>query len=153
MPLIKYSQYLSYPDGSPIANAPLLVTLLGGNVAVPLFADKAGTVPLSNPVMTDGDGQAVFHAAPGNYVTDIGGEAHHYAVDSTETDESWPGTYIHVQDTAAATWTVAHHFGAKPAVAVLVADQVVEADVSHSDDQTTVIGFGAPTAGVAYLRR
>lgn len=153
MPLIHYGQYLTYADGTPAANIPVPVRLLGGNVLVPLFSDKAGTTPLANPAMTDVDGLATFYAAPGEYFTDISGNVFHYDVDATETDEAWPGTYVHDQGVAATVWTVEHHFGAPPAVTILVAGQVAEADVTHPDFETTVIDFGAPTVGVAILRR
>lgn len=153
MPLIHYSQYLAYADGTPAANALFPVKLLGGNVLVPLFSDKAGTTPLANPAMTDVDGLLTFFAAPGEYATDISGNVFHYDVDPTEPDDAWPGTFVHDQDVAAAVWTIAHHFGAPPAVTVLVAGQVAEADVTHLDPEHTTITFGAPTAGVALLRR
>lgn len=153
MPLIKYGQFLTYPDGSPAANITVAVNLLGGNVLVPLFSDKVGTIPLTNPVMTDGDGLATFYAAPGAFTTDIAGTLFHYPVDDTETDPAWPGTFIHTQSTPSATWTVNHHFGIKPEVDVLVAGQLAEADVSHTNNETTVITFGAPVTGTAHLRR
>lgn len=153
MPLIHYGQYLTYADGTPAADIAVQVRLLGGNVLVPLFSDKAGTTPLTNPVMTDVDGLATFFAAPGEYATDISGNVFHYDVDASETDEAWPGTYVHDQGVAASVWTVEHHFGAPPSVTVLVAGQVTEADVTHPDPETTVIDFGAPTVGVALLRR
>lgn len=153
MPLIKYSQYLTYPDGSPVADTTVPVALLGGNVLPPLFSNKAGTSALSNPVPTDSDGLAEFYAAPGAFFTDIAGRLYVYAVDVAEADDAWPGTFVHEQTTAAATWTVGHHFGIEPSVQVVVAGQVVEAEVSHTDDETTTISFGTPTSGVAYLRR
>lgn len=153
MPLIHYSQYLTYADGTPAANIPVPVRLLGGNVLVPLFSDKAGTVPLANPAMTDVDGLVTFYTAPGAFCTDISGNMFHYEVDEAETDESWPGTFVHDQAVAASVWTVEHHFGTPPAVTVLVAGQVAEADVTHPDFETTTITFGAPTVGVALLRR
>lgn len=153
MPLIKYGKYLTYADGSPAAGIVVPVQLLGGNVLVPLFSNKAGTTPKPNPVMTDGDGLAEFYAAPGEYFTDISGNVFHYDVDPTETDDAWPGTFVHDQAVAATVWTVAHHFGAPPQVTVLVAGQVAEADVFHPDPETTTITFGTPTVGVALLRR
>lgn len=153
MPLIHYGQYLTYADGTPAANIPVPVRLLGGNVLVPLLSDKAGTTPLANPAMTDADGLATFYAAPGEYATDISGNVFHYDVDPGEADDAWPGTFVHDQGVAATVWTVAHHFGAPPQVTVLVAGQVAEADVMHPDPETTTITFGAPTVGVALLRR
>lgn len=153
MPLINYSQYLTYADGSPAANAPFPVRLLGGNVLVPLFSDKAGTVPLANPAMTDADGFITFFAAPGGFCTDISGNMFHYDVDPTETDEAWPDVFIHEQAVAATTWTVTHHFGTYPTVTVLVDGVRVEATVEHVDTETTTLTFSPATAGTALLRR
>lgn len=153
MPLIKYAQYLFYPDGSPASEVELPVHLWGGNVLVPTFTNKAGTTPLANPVMTDVGGLLTFYAAPGNYLTDVAGTIFNYPVDAGETDDAWPGLFIHAQASAAATWTVAHHFGVEPSVNVIVEGDVVEAGISHTDGETTVITFGAPSTGTAYLRR
>lgn len=153
MPLIRYSQYLTYPDGNPAAEASFPVQLSGGNVLVPTFTSKAGTTPLTNPVLTDVDGLSTFYAAPGAYYTDIAGTLFHFAVDDTEADEAWPGTFIHEQTSASSTWTVAHHFGVAPAVDVVVGGASVSATVTHTDDETTVITFGSPTTGTVYLRR
>ena len=153
MPLIKYSQFLTYPDGTPAAEASFPVMLLGGNVLVPVFSDKAGTVPLANPVLTDTDGMLTFYAAPGNFHTDIAGTLFHYPVDVTEPDNAWPDLFIHEQTSAASVWTVDHHFGVEPSVTVVVNGQVIQASVAHPDEETTTITFGAPATGIAHLRR
>lgn len=153
MPLIKYAQYLTYADGSPATPGPFPVRLMGGNIHVPLFSDKAGTVPVANPVTTDANGLASFYAAPGHYFTDISGNVFHYAVDPSETDPAWPGTFVHEQTTQATVWTVAHHLGVEPSVTVLIDGQTVLADVTHPDDETTVITLGTPRTGTAHLRR
>jgi hypothetical protein len=153
MPLIKYSQYLTLPDGSPAANMAVGLWLLGGNQLVPVFSDKAGTSPVSNPVTTDGEGLVSVYAAPGALTAELAGQLFHLLVDATETDPAWPGTFIHTQAVAASVWTVEHHFGTQPAVTSLVLSQPVEAEVSHPDDETTVITFSTPTAGTAQLRR
>lgn len=153
MPLVKYFQYLTYADGQPAANAAFPVQLLGGNVLTPLFSDKPGAVPLANPIMTDGDGLATFYAAPGDFATDISGNVFHYDVDPTETDEAWPGLFIHEQAVAATVWTVNHRFGVQPTVTVLVDGARVEATVAHPSSETTTITFSPATAGTAFLRR
>lgn len=153
MPLILYSQYIAYPDGSPAAEIELPVWLLGGNQLIPLFSDKAGTTPVANPAMTDVDGLISVYAAPGALTVELAGQFFHFPVDATETDPAWPGTFIHTQASSATVWTVEHHFGTEPGVDVLVGGVPVEAEVSHTDDETTVITFSAPTTGVAYLRR
>lgn len=153
MPLVKYSQYITYPDSSPAANRLQRVYLLGGNVDVPLFADKPATVPLTNPLMTDGDGLMEFYAAPGSFITELAGDIFHFLVDPAETDAAWPGTFVHTQAVAATVWTVEHHIGAPPSVEVLIGTQRVEATIDHPDDETTVITFSAPQTGTAFLRR
>lgn len=153
MALIKYFQYLTYAGGDPAADDSFPVHLVGGNVLVPTFTSKAGTTPLTNPVLTDNNGLLTFYAAPGSYFTDVSGILFQYVVDPDETDDAWPGTFVHVQASASATWTVNHHFGVRPQVDVIVSGIPVEAGISHTDDETTVITFSASTAGTAYLRR
>lgn len=90
MALIKYTQSISMPDGQLASLRSVTVTPLGGNVRVPLFADKAGQQPLTNPVTTDDFGQATFYADAGLYVTDFAGVQYTFPVDPAETDEAWP---------------------------------------------------------------
>lgn len=153
MALIKYFQYLTYPGGDPAADISLPVYWVGGNVLVPTFTSKAGTTPLANPVLTDNNGLLTFYAAPGSYFTDVSGILFQYVVDPDETDPAWPGTFVHVQASPSFTWTVNHHFGVQPSVDVIVDGAEAKAEVSHPDTGTTVITFGASTAGTAYLRR
>lgn len=153
MPLIRYTQFITYPGGAPASNVSIAVWLLGGNIAVPIFADKAGTVPLPNPTMTDVDGKISVYVAPGPLTAELAGQIFPFLVDSSETDPAWPGTFIHEQSVASAVWTVQHHFGIQPIVTNLVVSEPVNAEVTHPDDETTVITFASPTAGTAHLRR
>lgn len=153
MPLIKYGQFLTYPDGTPAADTTFPVQLLGGNVLVPVFADKAGTTPMTNPAPTDLDGLLTFYAAPGAFFTEVAGALFHYVVDALEPDDAWPGTFVHEQTTPSATWTVEHHFGVEPVVDSLVLSVPTAAEVAHPDAETTVITFSTPASGVAMLRR
>jgi len=67
-----------------------------------------------------------------------------------------PGTgasYLHVQASPAATWTVTHNLDTKPVVAVVSTGGVLLfAEISYPNDNTTVITFGQPYAGSAYFR-
>lgn len=153
MPLIRYTQYITYPDGNPASEIPVAVWLLGGNVPIPVFADKAGTAPVANPVMTDADGMISVYAAPGPLTAELAGQLFPFLVDPSETDDAWPGTFVHEQQTPATVWTVAHHFGVEPTVDNLVLSAPTAAEVTHPDTETTVITFAAPISGVAYLRR
>lgn len=111
MPLIRYTQFITLPDGSPAAGFMLPVWLLGGNMPIPIFADKAGTLPLPNPTLTDADGMISVFAAPGPLTAELAGQVFPFLVDAAETDPAWPGTFIHTQVVAASVWTVEHHFG------------------------------------------
>jgi hypothetical protein len=153
MPLIRYFQYITYPDGNPAGDVTLPVWLLGGNQPVPLFADKSGLTPAPNPTTTAGDGLLDVYAAPGPLTVELAGEIFPLLVHPDEPDVAWPNTFVHTQSVAASVWTVAHHFGIQPAVTNLVSSEPVNAEISHPDDETTVITFSAPTSGTAHLRR
>lgn len=61
-------------------------------------------------------------------------------------------TFVHTQDVAASTWTIAHGLNRYPAVAVFdTLDDEVEPDVAYPDLNTTVLTFSAAIAGIAYL--
>ena len=153
MPLIHYSQYVFYPGGGPAAFVDLEVMLTGGNIAVPLLADKAGTVPLPNPVTTDADGLVTFYAPPGDYSVWLAGTVWPLLVDDTETDAAWPGLFVHTQSTPATVWTVDHWFGVEPTVSLMVGGQEAEASVTHPSSTQTVITFSQAVSGTAHLRR
>lgn len=152
MPLIHYSHYFYYPGGGPAGGEEMTVMRAGGNQPTALFSDKAGTVPLTNPLETENDGRLSFYAAPGNYAVWFVGEYWAVPVDEDETDPAWPGLFVHEQSTPSAVWTVNHHLGIEPSATVLVDGQRTEADVTHPSTSQTVLTFGAPTAGVAHLR-
>jgi hypothetical protein len=153
MPLIHYATYIYFAGGNPAASTPCPVYLAGGNQLVPLRADKAGTVPLAQPPVTDGDGLLVFYAPPGDYTTWISGTPVLLTVDPLETDEAWPNTFVHMQTVAATTWTIDHWFGIKPQVMIDVGNSQVEAEVDHPSLTQTTLTFSSAQSGAAYLRR
>jgi hypothetical protein len=154
MPLVLYSAYMAYPGGGSASGASIDVHLRGANQPSPMFSDSAATSPLSSPLTADPFGQIMFYAAPGVYVAALAGEEFPVGIDYTYTDPVYPDVWVHEQVTAAATWTVEHHFGSMPAVQVVTGGtDVVEAQVTHPDSETTVIMFGTAVSGVAHLRR
>ena len=153
MPLIRYFQYITYPDGTPAGSVVLPVWLLGGNQPVPLFADKAATLPLMNPVTTAADGLVDVYAAPGPLTMELAGQVFPLLVHPSEPDEAWPNTFVHMQTVAATVWTVDHMFGIKPAVAIDVANAQVETQITHPTVNQTVLTFSVAVSGAAYLRR
>lgn len=66
--------------------------------------------------------------------------------------ESAGGSYTHTQATPAASWTVTHNLGYRPAVTVFDASGVlVITDFTHASINALTITFAAPIAGVAHL--
>lgn len=60
------------------------------------------------------------------------------------------GRYVHTQGSASATWTVNHNLGFRPQVEVFSPGWVcVEAVVTHTSDNQTVITFNAAQTGQA----
>lgn len=61
--------------------------------------------------------------------------------------------YTHTQTVPSSSWTVAHGLGTKPGVLVIEnSGQELLAEVHYPNDNQTVIVFGSPFAGTAYLR-
>lgn len=67
MALQLYSARYWLPNGSLSPNRPANIFPELSNIHASLFADQAGTIPLPNPLSTDGGGLLTFWAAPGNY--------------------------------------------------------------------------------------
>jgi hypothetical protein len=85
-----YSARYWLPNGNLSANRPANVFPELSNIHAALFADQAGTIPLPNPLSTDGGGLLTFWAAPGNYWVYIDSEtfAISVGVTSEESDLS-----------------------------------------------------------------
>lgn len=61
--------------------------------------------------------------------------------------------YVHTQTAASSSWAINHALSTKPGVTVVgAAGQEIFAEVHYPDDNNTVIVFGSPFAGTAYLR-
>src|SRR5688572_9602594 len=153
--LVLYSLMLFFPGGGgPASGASIDVHLHGSNQSPLIFTDSAGTIPATNPIIADGMGNIAFYAAPGQYMAELAGELFHVPIDPSHTAPVWQDIWVHDQPVAASVWTVEHHFGTRPAVDIIISGGAVfEGEVTHPDDETTVITFGAPSSGTAYLRR
>lgn len=61
--------------------------------------------------------------------------------------------YLHTQSVPSSSWNVPHNLATKPGVVVVSnAGQLLMAEVHYPDDNNTVIVFGTPFTGTAYLR-
>lgn len=63
-----------------------------------------------------------------------------------------PKTYVHVQDAAAAVWTITHNLGYYPSVTIVdSAGSEVVGDITYPDQNTVTATFGGAFGGRAYL--
>lgn len=61
-------------------------------------------------------------------------------------------TYVHVQNTPAAVWTVSHNLGKKSTVVVVdSADEVVYGEINYVDNNTITLTFVGAFSGKAYF--
>lgn len=65
-------------------------------------------------------------------------------------------SHTHVQDVAAATWTITHGLSCNPLVSVKVMfngalTAILPKNISYPDNKTVVVEFSAPRAGEARL--
>jgi hypothetical protein len=60
--------------------------------------------------------------------------------------------YVYTQSTPAASWTVSHNLGKRPAVVVVdSAEDVVYGDIQYIDDNTVTLTFSGAFSGKAYF--
>jgi hypothetical protein len=62
-----YNRKYWFPSGTPAVNVPARVFIYDNNVFANLFADQAGTIPIAQPLNTDGAGFLTFWAEEGQY--------------------------------------------------------------------------------------
>jgi len=141
-----------YPDGTPIANAPVFVRLRGSYELAALYADAAETATAENPVITTGIGELVFYAAPGYYDLVYNNNEFPITV-GNPSGGSASTSYTHVQSVASMTWIIRHNLGFQPGGVRVVQStgEEIVGSVSYPDVNTVQINFSSLTAGVAYL--
>lgn len=154
MAIAPYSEKYIYPDGTDATGALAYVYPRSVTAPADLFADLAGTVPLPNPLNVGSGGTLSFFVENGDYWVYVNGQSFYVIIDTDMAlSQVWPSTFVHDHPVSEAVWTVNHGLNSKPAVTALVAGQIFAGDVIYLDDDSLTITFGAPTAGVAYLRR
>jgi hypothetical protein len=62
------------------------------------------------------------------------------------------GAYVHTQSTVAATWTINHNMGFRPAVELLDSgSQEIDGEIAHPTINQTVVTLNPASAGLARL--
>lgn len=84
---LPYSKPYWFPDGTLAANVTARVFLENTNVLAPLWADAAETIPLANPLQTDGAGVLSFFASMGEYWVYIDSETFKIALPDIDLNE------------------------------------------------------------------
>jgi hypothetical protein len=90
------------------------------------------------------------------YFVKSAGVVRQYVVDATgalepvQADAVGSETYEHVQSSAAATWTINHNLGFKPAISLRTVGGVeFEAEITHVSDNQAVVSLVTAMAGYA----
>lgn len=86
MPLAEYTNTYWFPDGTLAVGVPVRIFPLQSPSLAPLFADAAGTVPLANPLTTNGSGQVLFWAEEGEYWVFVRNQTFRISVGSPDLD-------------------------------------------------------------------
>ncbi|MEU7074732.1 hypothetical protein AB0B30_32505 [Streptomyces narbonensis] len=155
MPLAPYRERYWYPDETIAAGQLLHIFPRLSNVHAALYADQAGTIPLPNPLPTDGTGFVDLWVENGDYWGYINGQAFYLIIDlDPNLTHVWPSTFRWEQAAPATVWVIAHGLASFPSVSVISpANEQLFGDVAYIDDDNLTITFGSPVTGTAFLRR
>jgi hypothetical protein len=150
-----------------ITNNPLTiggVTLTSAELATfPVVTAPGYTVVILDPEKDAGEPEIVWitaHSSNSTSATILRGQegsmARQHLQDTIwshgPTAQDFITSYVHVQSSPQATWTVVHSLGYRPGVSVVdSADNLVIGNITYVDDNQLTIAFSSAFAGRAYL--
>lgn len=139
-----------YDDGTLARSVPVNVYLTGGTTPAVVYANAAGSIPGSNPVLTDSYGNLKFYTEPGTYDLVLNGLALTVTIDVAGGSGGGDGTLVYTQSTPSASWNIPHLLGRQPHVQVFIGDKYCITDI-EADESSVHITFPVATAGVAVI--
>jgi hypothetical protein len=148
---ILVTENFRYANGQVAAHQAISVFVRDTSTFASLYEDELATIPLSNPLSADAVGNLNFYVEEGSYDFFVFGTRVPFDVDAATGAES---PFVHVQSSAAATWTVTHNRGTKPPL-VLELDsspgERVYSDVTYPDLNHAVVEWPSAETGRAYI--
>jgi hypothetical protein len=142
---------LVYPDGSPVANKPIMVRR--NRIAATLFATIAGVTQLPNPINTNASGEVEFFAEEGSLELEVieSGYTMNVVVYQPDSLGSSELGEVKEQSAPAANWNFTHGLGRLPTVSVyLDSGEEVDTDITASAVDVIAV-WPVPMAGKLVL--
>ena len=139
-----------FANGQVAANQPITVVYRGTSSEVPLYVALSGSGSLPNPITADAQGNVAFYAEEGVYdFLALGARVPFDIV--LGGGGSGDAFSEFVQVAPASTWIIPNPLGRTPAVGVIVAGELIIADVEYGDNGTITVTHAVPTAGKVIL--